>query len=70
MGISNNVHIIKLLKNHAFELNIRLIKLIKQPHGRMSTKWASPSRGASDVMGGITGGIQRDGVITGGVPIT
>ena len=32
---------------------------MKQPHGRMSTKWAP-----------ITGGIQRDGGITGGVPIT
>ena len=29
-----------------------------------------PSWGASDMMGGITGGIQHDGGITVGVPIT
>ena len=34
---------------------------MKQPHGRMSTKWAPHDGG---------GGIQCDGGITGRVPIT
>ena len=39
----------------------QLNPLMKQPHGHMSTKWAPPP---------ITRGIQHDGGITGGVPIT
>ena len=54
-----------LLSYSSEELGFRLQSFIilhfkmKQPHGRMSTKWTP-----------ITGGIQRDGGITGGVTIT
>ena len=56
MKRSDHIHADILKKNHKIK-----IKIMKQPHGRMSTKWAPP------IMGG--GGIQCDGGITGVSPL-